>query len=249
MRCRFRLLVFMIGRRGLRASAQSNRQALLRIRESFAASDRTYGSPRVVRDLRDWSVPCSENRLARLMRKAGLVARPKRRRPPFDVGTRHVIAPNILDRDFTATAPNQRWIADLTYLDTAEGWLYVAVVIDLYSRRVVGWSMQQQMTAQLVTDAMMMAIWPRRPKAASLLHHSDQGSPIHQRIDSVAAGISRHRNQLPKKSSRSHFVWQQALVFCLHHCVALTAAPLQRGSIPYGDVAACVVNDPSCLQL
>jgi len=156
--------------------AQANRQALLRIRESFAASDRTYGSPRVVRDLRDWSVPCSENRVARLMRKAGLVARPKRRRPPFDVGTRHVIAPNILDRDFTATAPNQRWIADFTYLATADGWLYVAVVIDLYSRRVVGWSMQPQMTAQLVTDAMMMAIWRRRPKAASLLHHSDQGS-------------------------------------------------------------------------
>ena len=156
--------------------AQANRQALLRIRESFAASDRTYGSPRVVRDLRDWSVPCSENRVARLMRKAGLVARPKRRRPPFDVGTRHVIAPNILDRDFAATAPNQRWIAGFTYLATADGWLYVAVVIDLYSRRVVGWSMQPQMTAQLVTDAMMMAIWRRRPKAASLLHHSDQGS-------------------------------------------------------------------------
>jgi putative transposase len=111
------------------------------------------------------------------MLAAGLEARRKRRRVPFDLGQRpaDTIAQNVLDRDFVASAPNQRWVADFTYLWTDEGWLYVAVVLDLYSRRVVGWSMQSSMVAQLVSDAMLMAIWRRRP-SADLLHHSDRGS-------------------------------------------------------------------------
>jgi putative transposase len=147
------------------------------IRQSFAASDATYGSPRVLRDLIDWGCGCSKHRVARLMRTAGLVARRRRRRLPRDTGARpeHAIAPNMLAREFSAHAPNRRWVADFSYLDTAEGWLYVAVVLDLYSRKVVGWSMQAQMTAQLVTDALLMAIW-RRGRPTQLLHHSDQGS-------------------------------------------------------------------------
>ena len=88
-----------------------------------------------------------------------------------------VIAGNVLDRQFNADGPNQKWVADFTYIWTAEGWLYVAAVIDLFSRRVVGWSMSSTMTAQLVTDALIMAIW-RRGKPDALLHHSDQGSHI-----------------------------------------------------------------------
>ncbi len=84
-------------------------------------------------------------------------------------------ADNVLDRQFQADAPNQKWVADFTYIWTAEGWLYVAAVLDLYSRRIVGWSMQESMTSQLVVDALMMAIW-RRGKPVALLHHSDQGS-------------------------------------------------------------------------
>jgi len=87
----------------------------------------------------------------------------------------HTIAPNILDRAFVASSANHEWVADFTYIWTGEGWLYVAVVIDLYSRRAVGWSMSSQMTAQLVTDALLMAIW-RRGSPRALLHHSDQGS-------------------------------------------------------------------------
>lgn len=148
-----------------------------RIRTSFAESDRTYGSPRVWRDLRDWGERCSENRVARLMRAAGLQARRKRRRPPHDAGVRpeHHIAPNILDRQFVALGPNQQWVADFTYVWTGEGWLYVAAVLDLYSRRIVGWSMSPNMTAQLVMDALLMAVW-RRGRPTQLLHHSDQGS-------------------------------------------------------------------------
>jgi len=119
---------------------------------------------------------CGLHKVERLMRMNALRARPRRRRLPKDNGARSPsVAPNLLDRQFAAERPNQRWIADFTYIWTAEGWLYVAAVIDLFSRRVVGWSMQAQMTAQLVTDALVMAIW-RRGRPDALLHHSDQGS-------------------------------------------------------------------------
>lgn len=120
---------------------------------------------------------CGLHRVQRLMRDHGLKARPRRRRLPPDLGERQAgaIAPNVLDRSFEAAAPNRKWIADFTYIWTAEGWLYVAAVIDLYSRRVVGWSMSATMTAQFVTDALVMAIW-RRGKPRALLHHSDRGS-------------------------------------------------------------------------
>jgi putative transposase len=118
---------------------------------------------------------CGLHKIERLMRAQGLRARPRRRGLPKDQGERSIIAGNVLDRQFTADSPNQKWVADFTYIWTAEGWLYVAAVIDLFSRRVVGWSMQAEMTAQLVTDALIMAIW-RRGKPDALLHHSDQGS-------------------------------------------------------------------------
>ena len=109
------------------------------------------------------------------MRENGLRARPRRRGLPKDIGERVAVSENLLDRTFEAAAPNQKWIADFTYIWTAEGWLYVAAVVDLFSRRVVGWAMKAEMTAQLVTDALIMAIW-RRSRPDSVLHHSDQGS-------------------------------------------------------------------------
>lgn len=109
------------------------------------------------------------------MRDQGLRARPRRRGLPEDQGERSVIAGNVLNRQFTADKPNQKWVADFAYIWTAEGWLYLAAVIDLFSRRVVGWSMSATMTAQLVTDALIMAIW-RRGKPDAVLHHLAQGS-------------------------------------------------------------------------
>ncbi len=111
------------------------------------------------------------------MSRAGLYARKKRHRSPTDAGVRaeHSIAPNLLQREFEADAPNRKWLADFTYVWTDGGWLYVAVVLDLYSRRIVGWSMKAEMTAQLVIDALVMAVW-RRGMPRELLHHSDQGS-------------------------------------------------------------------------
>jgi putative transposase len=146
-----------------------------RIKQSFIDSDRTYGARRVWFDMLALGQECGLHRIERLMQALGLRARPRRRGLPKDEGTRSEIADNVLDRQFTAEAPNQKWVADFTYIWTAEGWLYVAVVLDLYSRRVVGWSMQHSMTSHLVADALMMAVW-RRGKPMALLHHSDQGS-------------------------------------------------------------------------
>src|SRR5205085_7046788 len=121
-------------------------------------------------------ISCGLHRIERLMRLQALKARPRRRRLPPDLGERQAtaVAPNVLDRTFDAPAPNRKWIADFTYVWTAEGWLYVAAVVDLFSRRVVGWSLSAEMTAQLVTDALVMAIW-RRGKFDALLHYSDRG--------------------------------------------------------------------------
>ena len=147
------------------------------IRRSFIDSDRNYGARRVWLDVLEAGHGCGLHKIERLMSVLGLRARPRLRALPADRGARDPaqIAQNVLDRQFKATGPNQKWVADFTYLWTAEGWLYVAVVLDLYSRRVVGWSMSKDMTAQLVTDALMMALW-RRGRPEQLMHHSDRGS-------------------------------------------------------------------------
>jgi putative transposase len=158
------------------ARSQSDEVLSAQVRLSFVASDRTYGARRVWHDLLAAGFDCGLHRVERLLRQQALRARPRRRGLPPDIGERKGdAAANVLDRQFTAPAPNQKWVADFTYIWTAEGWLYVAVVLDLFSRRAVGWSMQATMTAQLVTDALMMAIW-RRGRPDALLHHSDRGS-------------------------------------------------------------------------
>ena len=157
--------------------SRSDEELAAKVRTSFVASDRTYGAKRVWHDMLALGVSCGLHRIERLMRQQALRARPRRRRLPSDKGERQInaVAPNVLDRSFQAPAANRKWIADFTYLWTAEGWLYVAAVVDLFSRRVVGWSMSADMTTQLVTDALVMAIW-RRGKPDALLHHSDRGS-------------------------------------------------------------------------
>ena len=157
--------------------SRSDEELGAKVRASFVASDRTYGARRVWKDMLAEGLSCGLHRIERLMRLQALKARPRRRCLPSDLGERQAtaVAANVLDRTFEASAPNRKWIADFTYVWTAEGWLYVAAVIDLFSRRVVGWSMRAAMTAQLVTDALVMAIW-RRGKPDALLHHSDRGS-------------------------------------------------------------------------
>ena len=147
------------------------------VRRSFLDSDRTYGARRVWRDVLAAGLDCGLHAIERLMQANAMKARPRRRRLPVDAGARPIaeLAGNVLDRQFNVSAPNRSWAADFTYIWTVEGWLYVAVVLDLFSRRIVGWAMRSAMTADLVTDALTMALW-RRGKPRELLHHSDRGS-------------------------------------------------------------------------
>jgi len=135
-----------------------------------------YGSPRMVRELHRRGFPASKERVERLMRDNGIKARHKRR---FKATTdsRHTlpVAPNLLERNFQTMAPNQLWTADLTYIWTDEGWLYLAIVLDLFNREVVGWSIKPNMTSDIVIDALSMA-WRRRRPVPGLIHHSDRGS-------------------------------------------------------------------------
>ena len=135
-----------------------------------------YGSPRMVRELRGHGIPASKPRLERLMRENGIRGRHKRRyKATTDSKHKLPIAENLLDRNFAPAAPDQAWSSDITYVWTDEGWLYLAVVLDLFNREVVGWSIKSRMTADIVTDALTMA-WFRRRPAPGLIHHSDRGS-------------------------------------------------------------------------
>jgi putative transposase len=178
-----------------------------KVRASFRASDRTYGARRVWHDVLAEGIACGLHKIERLMRAQALRARPRRRGLPKDDGARllAVLSANLLDRQFEAERPNRKWVADFTYVWTAEGWLYVAAVIDLFSRRVVGWSMSASMTAQRVTDALVMAIW-RRGKPEALLHHSDQGSQYtSEQFQRLMAA-----NGVTCSMSRSGDVWDNA---------------------------------------
>ena len=199
--------------RGPSARTIVDEELTTKVRTSFIASARTYGARRVWRDVLADGASCGLHKIERLMRANALRARPRRRGLPKDEGERSnlSVAPNALDRQFSADQPNRKWIADFTYVWTAEGWLYVAAVIDLFSRRVVGWSMKAEMTAQLVTDALLMAIW-RRGKPDALLHHSDRGSQYSsdqfQRLmadNGVVCSMSRSGNVWDNSAMESFF--------------------------------------------
>lgn len=159
--------------------ASADETLLLHVRIAFAKSRATYGAPRVQRELRDDGIRVGTKRVARLMRQDGLVGRAPRRRRVATTDSQHPhpIAPNRLDRQFAVNgvAVNQVWVSDLTYVPTQEGWRYLATVLDLASRRCVGWAMGETLETPLVVRALAMAIAARRP-APGLIHHSDRGS-------------------------------------------------------------------------
>jgi transposase InsO family protein len=140
-------------------------------------SRRTYGPVRVQVELADQGIRCGHNRVARLMREAGLSAKQSRKFKLRTTDSNHdePIAPHLLQRDFTASRPNQKWLGDITFIPTAAGWLYLAVILDLYSRRIVGWAMGDSLDRSLVLRALRMALETRQPEPG-LLHHSDRGS-------------------------------------------------------------------------
>jgi putative transposase len=156
---------------------QANDKLLAAIRREHTASRLTYGSPRIHKALQRQGLEVGRHRIARLMQANGLVGKaPRRKRPVTTRRAEGVLAaPNVLAQDFTAGEPNEKWLADITYIDTAEGWLYLALVLDLFARYIVGWSMAPHMQAELVEDALRMGLGRRVPDPG-LLHHSDRGS-------------------------------------------------------------------------
>lgn len=143
---------------------------------SYLQSNRVYGYRKVYEDLRDLSIACCGETVRRIMKRLGFSAHIKRNYVvTTDSNHPFAVADNLLDRDFAATAPNQKWVADITYIPTREGWLYLAAVLDLFGRRIVGWAMSERIDEALVSSALQMAIRHRRPQAG-LMHHSDRGS-------------------------------------------------------------------------
>ena len=158
-------------------SERRRQDALLteKIRQIHSRSRETYGYPRVHAELRSLGIGCGRRRVARLMRAAGLqgcTRGSKRRTTRRD--PRATSAPDLLRRDFVAAQPNRIWLADITYIPTREGFLYLAFILDTHSRRVIGWSMENHMRTELVVNALEMAVWRRKP-SAGLVHHSDRG--------------------------------------------------------------------------
>jgi putative transposase len=162
-------------RRGLSLRAQQDAVLKVEIRAAHAASGKRYGSPRIHADLKAQDQHVGRKRVARLMREESLEGQRKRRfRVTTDSRHSYPVAANELNRNFTASAPNKIWVTDITYIWTREGWMYLAAILDLFSRRVVGWSIDSHIDRSLALDALAMALKTRRPEPG-LLHHSDRG--------------------------------------------------------------------------
>lgn len=163
-------------RGGLSRRVRWNQELDNRIHAIFFEHQQRYGAPRIAKVLHDEGYTCSENRIARRMRALGLQAiQAKKFKVTTDSNHSKPVAPDLIEQDFRATAPNQKWTTDISYVWTDEGWLYLAIVMDLYSRAIVGWSMNRRMTQQLVCDALTMALFRRHFPTATIVH-SDRGS-------------------------------------------------------------------------
>lgn len=155
--------------------AIANRKLLSLIKDSYEASGGIYGSERVFADLREVGHSCGRHRVARLMRVNKIKAVRGYKAPRRIAGRPSIMSPNRVNRVFTVERPDKVWVTDITYIRTWQGWLYLSVVLDLYSRKVVGWSMKPTLAKELVLDALLMAVWRRKPSSPVIVH-SDQGS-------------------------------------------------------------------------
>lgn len=186
--------------------AHEDARLLRLIRASFTASHGIYGAPRVFLDLREAGETCSKHRVSRLMRVNHLRALHGYRIRRWAVGKPAVLIPNLLQRQFTVTRPNKAWVTDITYIRSWQGWVYLAVVLDLFSRKVVGWSAGPTIRRELVLDAVLMAVRRRRPRGT--LIHSDQGS----QFGSDAWRRFCRSNHLQPSMSRKGNCWDNAVV-------------------------------------
>lgn len=185
--------------------AQEDARLLRLIRASFVASQGVYGAPRVFLDLREAGETCSKHRVTRLMRLNNLRALHGYRTRRWSVGKPSALIPNILQRQFTVTRPNKAWVTDITYIRTWQGWLYLAVVMDLFSRKIVGWATGPTIRRELALDAVLMAVRRRRPRGT--LVHSDQGT----QFGCDAWRRFCHSNHLEPSMSRKGNCWDNAV--------------------------------------
>ena len=193
--------------------ALANENLLLCIKESYKKGREIYGSPRITDDLRESGIRCGHNRVARLMRISGIRAKTKRRfKVTTDSKHRLPISPNLLARNFTAQTPNTVWVADITYIWTEEGWLYLAAVLDLYSRSIVGWSMGKRLDAELTVSALRQAVKRRRPDQG-LVFHSDRGV----QYASAKMRVELERHGFIQSMSRKGDCWDNAVMESFFH--------------------------------
>ena len=178
-------------KRPLAPRARADVELTAHIDAIHRASRGTYGAPRIHAELRALGIHTGRKRVARLMRALGVHGVSRRRRPRTTLRDRaHPLAPDLVARDFTAPGPDQLWVADITYIPTGAGFLYLAVVLDAWSRRVIGWAMETHLRTELVLAALDMAVAQRRP--TDVIHHSDQGGPVH--VGRLRPPVSRGRH-------------------------------------------------------
>ncbi len=192
--------------------AKDNIRLTAIIKQLWLESGCIYGYRKIHDDLLSIGEKCCLNHVAKLMQKEGIKAQiGYKRRKSYNSGSPAVVAPNKLKQEFKTTKPNDVWVTDITYIKTHEGWLYLAVVIDLYSRRVVGWSMQSRMEMKLVLDALLMAVWRRKDRSRTIIH-SDQGSQFTSyewqsflKANNLEASMSRRGNCYDNAVAESFF--------------------------------------------
>jgi putative transposase len=193
--------------------AEADQQVQARVQHYFAQGRGTYGTRRIKHLLAQEGLRVSRRRIGRLLAQAGLRCKTRRRfKAPTAAGQAQMVAPNQLNREFTAQAPDTVYVGDITYLPTGEGWLYLAVVLDLCSRAIVGWSMANHMRAELVNQALAMAIWQRQP-AAGLIMHTDRGSQYG--ADSYRQLL--HQHGIEPSMSRKGNCWDNAVAESFFH--------------------------------
>ena len=219
------------------ARARTDQALLEQIRAIHTQSRQTYGAPRVHAELRDVGVRCGRKRVARLMRQTGLEGAHRRRTTRTTVQDPSTApAPDLVARTFVADRPDRLWVADITYVRTWAGWLYLAVVLDAFSRRVVGWSMADHLRTDLVLDALNMAVWNRRPEPG-LVHHSDRGC----QYTSLAFGRRcQEAGILPSMGSRGD-AYDNALAESFF--ATLETELLTRQSFPHRGAARLAIFD------
>ena len=219
----------------------ANQKLIKKIEAVFKESKETYGSPRVHRELARQGMGYSKNRIARLMRLRGLKSKRTRRyRTTTKRNRAHPVAPNLLQRNFDTLRQDEKWLADITYIPTQEGWLYLATIMDLYGRRIVGWAMSERMTDNLTLSALRMALQRRQP-GAGLIHHSDQGSQYTSRayraslkdhgIRASMNGVGSWYDNAPMESFFGTLKSE-----CVHHAAYLTRNEARADLFSYIEV-------------